>query len=94
MPEFGVIIIRNPGPNTDIEIQGLAGYEDEDCNSWDKANMIAEEARKKGDMARVLTAFDPDEGDGLIQVEMYDREDAAANGCIPDEDEEGEEDES
>jgi hypothetical protein len=92
MPEFGVIIIRNPGPNTDIEIQGLAGYEDEDCNSWDKANMIAEKARKNGDIARVLTAFDPDEGSGYTQVEMYEREDAVIAGCIPDK--EGEEDES
>lgn len=85
MPNFGYLIIRNPGPATSVEIGGLRGHDDEDTDAFTKCQAAVDAAIAAGHQAHVLVAFEPDESDGQVQVEMYSIGDAAENGALDDE---------
>lgn len=87
MPDFGVLIIRNPGPNTEIGYEGLCGSRDKEHDSFTKCLEIAEARRAEGHLAEVLTVFHPDESAGSCQLEIYDLDDAADAGGVLDDDE-------
>lgn len=74
MPEFGVLIIKNPGPNTEVEQQGLGGHTDEETDTPQKCLEIKKAAEAEGHKAWVVVAWEGDEGDGLQQIELVDQE--------------------
>lgn len=85
MPEFGLIVIKNPGPNTELEMHGVAGWSDPAFSRFTQALKQKEAEEAKGNIAYTVVAFGEDEGDGL-QVELgYDMELAYENGCLTDE---------
>lgn len=83
MPNFGIIVVKNPGPDTELSIEGLSGCND-DMGTFTEAEQAAEAYIAQGHKAWPVVAFEPDESDGNVQVEMYDREMAARAGCLTD----------
>ena len=86
MSSPGIVILRNPGPDTTLEVQGCGGFHDPDFETYTQAAAAVAAAKAEGHHAYVLVAFDSEEGDGYTQVEIgYDLDDAARNGLLNDE---------
>lgn len=86
MPTFGVLIIRNPGPDTEVEIMGATGYHDEETDTFEKCQVMVDEANAHGDTATIITVFNSDEAGGCAQIALgYTIEEARENGCLDDE---------
>ena len=64
MAEYGYLIIRNPGPETEIIYGGFTGDKGDFANP---AHAIAalKGCREDGDHIHYLTLYSPDESDGM-----------------------------
>lgn len=58
MSEYGYLIIRDPGRETDIELGGLTGEVDESVESFADAEREARARAREGDQIFVLAAYD------------------------------------
>ena len=87
MPYFGGIIIKNPGPDTVLELVGLNGFPEPMFDTFDRTEAALKAHASPGDLVRVFTLFDPNE-DGVEhpQLEIYDGALAIKAGVIEEED--------
>ncbi len=79
MASYGYLIIRNPGPETEIEFGGLVGYQD---GNFDDPHAAEREARTKAgpdDQVHVLVVFDADDTGSELQLEAYDSAEEVEN---------------
>jgi hypothetical protein len=70
MTNYGYLIVKNPGPSTEIEIAGMNGPSDH-FDSEEEAYKIARIEAAEGDMIRLLVVVDTDKPSG---VQLYVRE--------------------
>jgi hypothetical protein len=72
MPEFGYVIVRNPGPNTTLEFGGFTG---KDAKTFRSPDDLLEEVKKvvnPGDQAHLLTMSDAEENGGCSTILVVD----------------------
>ena len=62
MREYGYLIVRNPGPNTEIIYGGFTGTSNDPRSAEDCAKEI-KLVEKEGDKVHYLTLYSPDEVD-------------------------------
>lgn len=68
MPEFGYLIIRNPGPDTELIYRGLTGDNTEHYLAPDDVLDAVEKEKQPTDQVHLLTVYEADEGNGVIQL--------------------------
>jgi hypothetical protein len=74
MREYGYLIVRNPGPNTEIIYGGFTGGSDDPKSAEDCVKEI-ESVEKEGDKVHYLTLYSKDEVD-LITSQLTADDDA------------------
>jgi hypothetical protein len=62
MREYGYLIVRNPGPNTEIIYGSLTGTSDDPRSAEDCVKEV-ESVQKEGDKVHYLTLYSKDEVD-------------------------------
>lgn len=71
MPDFGYVIIRNPGPETRLEYGGMTGEPYGNFASASAAWAAAQAAAAPGDQIHLLTHYAEAEGDGVNQLAAH-----------------------